>query len=377
MKYTKIITLSLGLIIISALTFVGIANAQSFKTGDSITVAIGETVDSMLFATGTNINIAGTVDGDVYCAGQTITISGTVNGDVVCAGQTVVISGVVDGNVRIGGQTVTISGMVGNSATIGAQDLIVDNSGIINRDLLGGSQNVAINGAVDRDVVAGSTNITINGRVKRNINGGVETLSVGPNGNIGGDVEYIGNKDPEISGTGKIVGTVTRTAPEAKANENSAFAIFIGWFAYVLIAMIALALMLVGLFPRVFKETSLNAIKLPGKTALIGLVACVVTPFLIMVLMMSIIGIPLAVLTMLTWMIIMILSGPFTGYVLGKALMPNVKKPFWVMITGVSVLVFTYFVPIIGFITVVMTSIFGSGMILMESKKLILRTKIK
>ena len=63
MRRIKLITLSLGLVLLSTLVFVGAANAQGFKSGDTITVAKTETVDSMLFAAGNNINIAGTVNG--------------------------------------------------------------------------------------------------------------------------------------------------------------------------------------------------------------------------------------------------------------------------------------------------------------------------
>jgi cytoskeletal protein CcmA (bactofilin family) len=375
-RYKKIIGLIIGVILLSTIVFTGIANAKSIKTGNNISVAAGETVNSMLFAAGDNIDIAGTVIGDIYCAGQTITISGTVNGDVICAGQTIVISGKVDGSVRLAGQNVTISNMIDSSATIAAQELIIDKNGTIGRDLLGGSQNVTINGTINRDVMIGSSRLTVNGQIDRDINGGIETLSVGPTGIINGNVEYISNNDPSISYGGKIKGSVTRTLPEKNANSYGAsiVAFAVGWFIYILIAMIAFALMLVGLFPRVFKEATTNASKALGKTALVGFIACIATPFLIMVLIMSIIGIPLAILATLVWIVIMMLSGPFTAYLLGRKLMPNSKKPIWIMALGVISLVIVHFIPILGFIAFIATSIFGTGMILMEGKKLLQRS---
>lgn len=47
MKHIKIITLAIGILFLSTLIFVGVANAQSFKSGDKITVAANETIDSM------------------------------------------------------------------------------------------------------------------------------------------------------------------------------------------------------------------------------------------------------------------------------------------------------------------------------------------
>ena len=378
MKHIKVITLSLGLVVLSALAFVGVANAQSFKTGDTITVGASETINSMLFAAGSNIDIAGTVNGDVYCAGQTITISGTVNGDVICAGQTITISGVIDGSVRLGGQSITLSGTVSNSATIGSQNLIIENKGVIGRDLLGGSQNITINGAVKRDIVAGSNNLTINGQVGRDINSGVNALSIGSTGKIGGNIDYMSNNDLNISAGAQVSSKTTKTLPPKQSTNNYNYAPFgfsFAWFVYFLIATIAIALTFVGLFPRAFAESAAKALKKPGQTVLVGIAGVILAPVLIIVLMVTVVGIPLAILAILTWIIIIMLSGIFAGYMLGRAILKDSKQPIWIMTTGISILVVTYFIPIIGFFTMLAAWLFGTGMILMQSKKLFLKRK--
>jgi len=378
MKYIKVITLSLGLVVLSTLAFVGVAGATSFKSGKSITVATNETVNSMLFAAGSNINIAGTVNGDVYCAGQTITISGTINGDVICGGQTIIISGKVDGSVRLGGQTVTLSGTVGNSATIGAQNLVIDKTAVISRDLLGGSQNITINGKIGRDIVSGSKNLNINGTVVRNINGGVETLSVGSAGHIGGTVEYIGTTDPAITTGGKIVGKVTRTEPPKNKSANYVDPGYaIGWFVYIMLATLAIAFILAGLFPRVLSEAAVAANKKPGQTLLVGIIAAIVAPVLIIMLMISVIGIPAAIIATLVWIVITMISNTFAGYALGHAMLKKQKQPILIMLAGTSLLTATYFIPFIGFLTLMAAYLFGTGMVLNQSKKLLVRPVAK
>jgi hypothetical protein len=378
MNYIKVITLSLSLVILSALAFVGVANAQSFKTGNTITVAANETIEGMLFAGGSNIDIAGIVNGDVYCGGQTITISGTVNGDVICAGQTITINGTVGGSVRLAGQSVSLGGTIGNSATVGTQNLTIDSNGVIGRDLLGGSQNITINGQVKRDVVAGSNSLTVNGKINRNIKGGLETLTVGSVGSIGGNVDYIGTSDPNVISGGKIVGTITRTAPKTqpKATIYAPMVFTIGWFIYSFIAMIVLALVLVSLLPRAFQESSSIALKTPWQTAFVGFGAIILTPALIVILLITVLGIPLAILISLIWFIVMILSGPFAGYMLGRLIMRDSKQPVWIILTGVSILAITYFIPIIGFITMLTAYIFGTGMILMQSKNMFIQKPV-
>lgn len=373
MSKLKLIALSLGLVLVAAFASVGVANAQSFKAGDNISVAAGEIVNSMFFAAGGNIDIVGTVNGDVYCAGQTITISGTVKGDVICAGQTLVVSGHVEGSVRLAGQNITVSGTVGNSATIGAQDLVIDKSAVISRDLLGASQNVTINGTVGRDVVSGATNLTINGKVTRDINGNVDTLTVGSGGVVGGNVNYTSINDPVVATGGKIAGVVSVTQPDKQSKATQTAASLIGWFIYALVAMVVTAMVLVAIMPRVFHEAATRALKNPGQTTLVGVVAALFIPVLIFMLVMSFIGLPLAALATFAWLVLMTLSGPFAGYILGRLILSSSKNPYQIMLLGVGVLVVTYFIPFVGMFMVLAAYLFGMGMVLVQSKQLLAR----
>lgn len=373
MKYIKIIALSLSLVILSAVAFAGLASAQSIKAGQTITVSAGETIDSMLFAGGANINIAGIVNGDVYCAGQTITISGTVNGDVICAGQTLTVSGTVDGNVRLAGQTVSITGNVTKSATVGAQTLTIDTNAVIGRDLLGGSQTTTINGLISRDVVAGANSMTIGGKVEHNVKGAIENLNIGSAGYIGGVVEYTGNNDPVISSGGAIVGKVTRTTPttETKNTSYAPMTFTASNFVYTLVMMLALGAVLIAIFPRIFREATTKTIEKPGRAFLFGLSAAVIAPVLIIMLFVSVVGLPLAVLTILAMIMIGILSAPFVGYAVGRMILPESKQDIWTIMAGISVLVVTFFIPIIGYLTMFATYLFGTGMVLIQSQKLL------
>ena len=379
MKYVKAILMCLGLVLVSVFAFTGLVNAQSFKGGETVTVAKGEMVDSMLFAGGSSIDIAGTVNGDLYCAGQSISISGVVNGDVICAGQNIQISGKISGDARLASQSVTISGRVEKSATIATQTLTIDKSGSIGRDLIGGSQNIMINGSVSRDIVSGSTNLTINGIVGRNIKGETYKISVGSSGQVNGNVEYTGNSDPTISEGGHIKGTVKRV--DLKENESTwqGFVISMIWLlVFKLIAMLIFSVVLLFLAPKIFEKSTSEAMKSPGQTFLVGAAATFIAPILIIALLMTIVGIPLAMLVILLWIVIVMLICPFAGYTLGKVLFSNkIKKPVWIMVSGVSIFLVLSVIPIIGFITMLIAYLFGTGMLLTQGKKLLFQPKLK
>ncbi|NTW61635.1 hypothetical protein HGB24_03045 [Candidatus Saccharibacteria bacterium] len=373
----KTTAISLGAILISVLLFTGIANAQSFKAGDSIRVEKSQTIDSMLMAGGKTIEIAGVVNGDVYCAGQSITISGQINGDVFCAGQTITVSGPISGSVRLAGQSITINSTIGGSASIGAQDLVLSSQAIIGRDLLGGSENVTIAGKIGRDSVIGSSSLIIDGQIGRNLKGQLESITVGPTGEIGGNVDYIGTSNPTVNTGGKITGSVNRTEPEKKQQNDYTAALNIGSFFFTLLPMLIVGLVLIALFPRIFVDSSEQTIKKPGRAVLVGFLSLIVTPIAIVMAFVSIIGIPLAVMTLLIWILVMLSTGPFVGHLIGKLIMRSNYQAGWAMLFGVTILAILLYVPFVGGLVWIGMMILGSGMILIQTKKLMKRKSLK
>jgi hypothetical protein len=143
-----------------------------------------------------------------------------------------------------------------------------------------------------------------------------------------------------------------------------------------LITWLVAAMVLVALFPRIFDEATQNAMKKPGLTTLVGVLSAILIPVLVIILFITIIGFPLAILTLLAWFATMLLVTPFTGYMLGQIIMPKSRQPFGIMALGTGILVVTYFIPIIGFITLLIAYLFGMGMILNRGKQLLYREHI-
>lgn len=365
MKNLKILALGIGVFVVSLLAITGFASAQTVKSEDTVTVSESTVVNSMLFASGNTIAINGTVNGDVYCTGQNITISGTVRGDVYCAGQSVTIDGRIDGSLRLAGQVVKIGGTVNGSATVFSQTASIEKDAAIGRDLVVGAQAFTLSGKVDRDVQVWATSMTVDGQVGRNIKGQIESLSVGSAGLVGGDVEYTSNKDPVIAEGGKIDGTVARTpmVSQQSMTPQEYVGPVLGFILYSFVALLIIALVLVLLIPRVLNEAATLTIQQPGRVALIGVLAAIVAPAIVFILLISVIGIPLAILLLLAWLVVVILAGPFVGYLLGRLILKD-KSPFLVMLLGASILLVLYFIPLLGAVVGFLAYIYGTGMIL-------------
>jgi cytoskeletal protein CcmA (bactofilin family) len=366
----KLITiLSISVVAIVVISF-GVAHAQSFRTGNSTNVGVNEVIDSSLWAAGSNVDIAGQVNGDVFCAGQTVTVSGTVQGDVICAAQTLIISGTVQGSVRSVGQTVTISGNVLHNLTAAGQSFTLDESSKIGGDASIAANNIILNGKVGRDLIAGASTLTVNGGVGRNVDTRVTHLYLNHSAHIGGNLSYTSKNNVVISTGAVINGTTTKSLPKAQPSRH--FGSFIGisllFGLFFLLAGIVTSLVLVLLFPQAIHSTTNQAIKNPWKVLLVGFITTLIAPILIIAMMITVIGIPLALFVLGIWFLISVLGGIMSAYYLGRLLWSKQHNPIIIMLIGALILIIFSFIPIIGAIIGFIAVIMGIGMIVLEIK---------
>ncbi len=96
--------------------------------GDQVRVE-GHTREDALVA-GREVTLAGAVDGNVYTAGARVTVDGTVNGKVFAAGRTVSLSpeAVVTGGLRLTGDEVILGGEVHGPVAVAARTVFVAGS---------------------------------------------------------------------------------------------------------------------------------------------------------------------------------------------------------------------------------------------------------
>lgn len=344
----------------------GIASAQTFKSGNTATVHKDEVVDSSLWASGRTIDIAGQVKGDVFCAGMHVTISGTVDGDVMCAAQTITISGTVNGDVRLAGQTVDIGGQVQRNATIASQSFTLTGEGKIGNDLSLGVNDATIHGDVNRDLTAGGADITIANRVGRNVKATVTNLDLTSKASVGGNLDYTSAQDADIADGAQVAGSTNRSEPPKRAESDTVLVSGLGVMLYVIASLMILSLALVFLFPGVLRQATDLALANPLRTFIFGFLAWFAVPVLVIVLMITILGIPLALLLLGIWMLLLFLAGPFFSFYIGRLLLRNTRNPFLMMAVGSLLVLVLYFIPIIGWLLWFVVMIMGTGMLLQE-----------
>lgn len=295
------------------------------------------------FHSGLNVDVRDDVSGDVYVSGQRITISGNVTGDVIAAGQTINITGDVDGNVRLAGQDVTISGEVSRSGTIFASTIDLTDTGSFGDDLVGAAGDIDIAGAIGRDVEVGVGDLTIDGTV-------------------GGNVTYNSANEADIS-DGAVSGTIEQIVPEPN-EEPTAGEKFVGWLLGLLYALVALSLITLAagwLLPRLLHRVTNQLIPRPWKALLVGFVAFIAVPLVLLLLLATVIGAPLALTALLVWLTLVLATFVFSAYYLGRLIFRDRRHPVVMAPVGGLILIVALQIPWLNVLVWFAMVFFGLG----------------
>ncbi len=343
--------------------------AQSMESGSNVSVDKNRTVNGTYFAAGEVVTIAGRVDGDVYCAGQTITISGVVTGDVICAGSTINLNGTVEGDIRVAGMNIVVGGDVQRNATIAGQSVTTEKGSTIDGDATLFAANSTLNGSIGRDVVAYSETLNVEGLIGRDLTAGVAQMLVGSAAEIKGNVGYTSAKDLTRAEGAVIDGTVSRTDPPK--NETGAMSqedglrAFAAFAFYFLISMLIIALVAAFVMPRWLNEVTERLMPGPWKALLVGLAASVIVPIVTIGLMLTVVGIPLAFVLSVAWLLVILLSGIFSAFYVGRLLLKG-HTTFPTMAVGGITLLLLYLIPVVNVIVALLAFWIGTGALLLE-----------
>ena len=149
------------------------AVTDKLRTGNTVTIAAGETVSNDVYAFAGTVRVDGTVDGDLVASGGLVDVTGTVTGDILAAGGSVNISGTVGGDTRIAGGTLSVGGAIKEDLVATGGQLTVTSSGTVGEDLIAGTGQLTIDGMVTGNVLARTGTYTKAGTV-----GGTEDVTI-------------------------------------------------------------------------------------------------------------------------------------------------------------------------------------------------------
>jgi len=333
-------------------------HAAGTKTGETVYVPEGEIVSGTLYAAGGTITVDGTISGDLIAVAQSIIINGRIEGDVIGAGQDITINGEVGGNIRAIGNDLTVNGVVARNITAFGANIILGPESRTGWDVYAAGNNLTIRGIIDGGLSGRTNQALVTGKIGKNIdlnlNGGnSEKLSIASGAIVNGDINYTAENNADISADASIAGNVQKTAPPIKT-KNLAWS-WIWGRLFAIFAAIA-----VGLVMTTICKNPLNKIinfidEKKGRILGPGLIIFFVVPPAALVLVLTVVGIPLALIMGTLWLTAVYIAKILTAIWLGNLLIKKILKKenlplAWSLVPGVIICWLLFSVPFAGWI---------------------------
>lgn len=278
---------SLAVVLLVLVTASAPVAAAESRVGGTVVVAEGETISDDLDAVGGTVIVRGTVDGDLNAVGGTVVIAetGVVTGDLTGSAGAVTVEGAVEGSIELatGAFTLRESGTIGDDLDVAAGEVVLAGN-------VGGTATVAA------DTLRVGSSASIEGDLRHDVGTLVN------DGQVAGEVRAVDLGNAEFGGLGFTVPT---------------------WLGvlYTVLAHLALGAVLLLVVPRFVADVEATGIERAARSGGVGLAALVVAPVLLVLLAITIVGIPLALLGAAGYGLLVWIGLVLGAYVLGRGIL--------------------------------------------------------
>lgn len=338
------------------------AEAAVISTGDNMTIGPGETIDDDLYIFGDTIVISGTILGDAVVFGREVIVDGQISGSLLVFAETIRITGDVAGSIRGGANNIYFQGSTGRDLMMAANSISVN--GTIGQDYFTAASSSAVTGSVGRDIRASINRLAIDAPVGGDVYVVVGDLTFGSGAAVDGLVNYTSDNEAVVDSNAVIRGSLKRLDPPTSDMSVTSQRSSVWGFVRPILSLLALALLMILAFPGLCAGTAQVIKQRPGQSAGVGAIILFAAPFAALLLLITVIGIPISVLSMLLYAVVICLSRVFAGYFLAQLVLDHVGKqlhPVLTMLGGVLVLALLFKIPYIGWILHLAAVLFGVG----------------
>ena len=368
-------------LLVVVLTLIVATPALAFdtRTGDTVTIAVGEVVEGDLYLAASTIVIDGTVNGDVFAAGQSLTINGNINGGVSLAGQTITLNGKVNNGARLAAQFITVSSDIGRDLVVAGSQITIASTSQVHDDLMLYGDTVRFEGRVDGNMGGNANSITVTGTVGGNIDLTVNKLTMASSSEVKGNLKYTSSNEAVVQSGAKITGTTTHLPPSGKTTSWSLFPAMAGlavvWtiFFYLMILLTGIIVILIARRRITLMASSIQS--RPWQSLGWGALILVATPIVAIIVMISIIGIPLGLIALVLYGIALYLSQIPVGLLIGRLIIrqnrPIESRGLMIgaLALGLLILIVLASIPVVGWIFGLATILLGLGALITASIK--------
>lgn len=332
---------------------------------------------------GTNVYVAGAdvkidtpVDGDLYAAAGRVHVTGSVRGDAVLAAGSIDVSGSVSEDLRAAGGVVSLGGRVGGEALIaGGSIAFGPDAVVLGRTWLAGGD-IAVAGTLEGGLRVYGKNILILGEMRGPVELQGEQIEIAASARIQGDVAYSSRNEIKLDPRAHVTGTVTRTPgafefPRPRLDIPGLPVIR----PLLLLGLLAAGALMLSLFPR-FTTHALHTLGAsPFKSMGLGTAIFFSLPPVILLLIITIIGIPIAFMLAAVYGAALLAGYLVTAFFIGDRLLHAAGRRDEVtfgwriasLLVALLLLWLAYAVPFVGTLIVLVALFAGLGAMVLQA----------
>lgn len=279
------------------------------------------------FVFGGSVRVERPVAGDLLVAGGNVDLDAEVRGDAVAAGGNLRIAAPVGQNVYAAGGRLVVDAAVGRNLRVAGGQVELGPKASVGGNVTVAGGRVSLRGAVKGAVSASGGSVTIDGPVDGDVVSNAGSLRLGPNARIGGSLRYRSGSEVDRDAAAQVAGAVERLVlPGQKSASAADWAMREpaaeprrwhgpGWFWTI--GLMALAMLLVAALPGLVRRVAEDWRERFGWSLLWGFVALVCIPVAALVLVLSIVGIPIALLALLLYGALLLVGYTASGIAIG------------------------------------------------------------
>ncbi len=369
------------------------ASAAVLRGGEVLSVEAP--VDDDLYFGGGQVNLLSSARGDVIGVGGEVTVKGDVSADLTLAAGRIDVSGDVGDDARLAGGDVRISGLIdddlfvtGGSIEIseGARvdgdvriaggEVFVD--GTVNGDLDIQGGRVVLRGTLNGDIEVSSNDLTVFADVAGSSRLSATTLTLGSTARFRSDVEYWNDGEPVdftpyLDGAGAAFTQELAHANWQEDSREPARFITQDFAARLAISILfaAFFIVLVTLLTKtVFVDAAKRIAEHPWKSTMAGFLYFIITPVAVLLLMLTVVGIPVSLFSGVFYGFSIYFAKPITAMVFCHLLELRLKKHWHVLLSVlVSIMLYACLklmasLPVFGWAVLLLTTFMAYGAII-------------
>jgi cytoskeletal protein CcmA (bactofilin family) len=295
------------------------SGAIEFIQRDQFISSAAETLQDEMWISAQNIMISGTVLDDLFAAGTTLDLRGDFKSDVWAGGTQVIAAGRFGDHVRLAAKTVQVSGILNGSLTAAGTTVKIEPTATLAKNMLCFGENVITEGIVAGNARIVAQQATIGGKIAGDVTIAAQRIVILPGTVIGGNLNYTAPKElvlsPSITLSGKLNRSFEPLPPKQFFKKNLTTHFF---FAF---AALFTGMVFGPLFPRYTAHTVHLLSTARGTCLLIGFAALFLIPIAAFLLLFTLIGLPLSLLTILFYIILLYLSKVVVGLGIGTLIL--------------------------------------------------------